>query len=223
MCGICGFISKKNIGADALKMMNDSMIHRGPDDEGVEIYEMHGPMQGYSVGFAQRRLSIIDLSPMGHQPMHSVDKRISIVFNGEIYNFPELKKELSDYPFKSNSDSEVIIAAYIKWGKDFVRKLNGMFAIALFDRETQEVIFLRDRIGKKPLYYEVSDEGIYFASELKPLMLRPGFSKKIRTDVLSRYLLQQYINAPDTIFENVYKLEPGAMLTFGKNGIKTEK
>ncbi len=223
MCGISGYISKKHIDTDTLRRMNDSMIHRGPDDEGVEIFEMHGPMQGYYVGFAHRRLSIIDLSPMGHQPMHSADKRVSIVYNGEIYNFPELKKELSDYPYRSNSDTEVIIAAYLKWGKDFVKKLNGMFAIALFDRETQEIILVRDRIGKKPLYYEVENEGIYFASELKPLMLRPGFAKKIRTDVLSRYLLQQYINAPDTIFENVYKLEPGAMLTFGSNGIQTEK
>ncbi len=223
MCGISGYISKKHIDTDTLRRMNDSMIHRGPDDEGVEIFEMHGPMQGYYVGFAQRRLSIIDLSPMGHQPMHSADKRVSIVYNGEIYNFPELKKELSDYPYRSNSDTEVIIAAYLKWGKDFVKKLNGMFAIALYDRETQEIILIRDRIGKKPLYYEVEDEGIYFASELKPLMLRPGFAKKIRTDVLSRYLLQQYINAPDTIFENVFKLEPGSMLTFGSDGIKTEK
>ena len=223
MCGICGYISKKHIDEETLRMMNDSMIHRGPDDSGVEIYGMHGSMQGFSVGFAHRRLSIIDLSPLGHQPMHSADKRISVVFNGEIYNFPELKKELSDYPYRSNSDTEVIIAAYLKWGKEFVKKLNGMFAIALFDRESQEIILIRDRIGKKPLYYEIEGDNLYFASELKPLMLRPGFSKKIRTDVLSRYLLQQYINAPDTIFESVYKLEPGAILTFGREGIKIDK
>ncbi|MCR4788933.1 MAG: asparagine synthase (glutamine-hydrolyzing) [Lachnospiraceae bacterium] len=223
MCGISGYISKKHIDIETLKMMNDTMIHRGPDDDGVEIYEMHGPMQGYSVGFAQRRLSIIDLSELGHQPMHSSDKRVSVVFNGEIYNFPELKKELSDYPFRSNCDTEVIIASYLKWGKDFVKRLNGMFAIALFDRESQEVILLRDRIGKKPLYYELDGDDLYFASELKPLMVRPGFSKIIRTDVLSRYLFQQYINAPDTIFKNVYKLDPGAMLTFGKDGVLKEK
>ncbi|MCR4990332.1 MAG: asparagine synthase (glutamine-hydrolyzing) [Lachnospiraceae bacterium] len=223
MCGISGFVTKKHIDIPTLKAMNDTMIHRGPDDEGVEIYEMKGSFSGYSVGFAQRRLSIIDLSPLGHQPMHSQDGRISVVFNGEIYNFLELKKELKDYGFKSDSDTEVIIAAYLKWGIDFTRHINGMFAIALFDRETQDVYLVRDRIGKKPLYYELEEGNIYFASELKPLMVRPGFSKKIRREILSRYLYQQYINAPDTIFENVYKLEPGSVLTFSGGNIKTEK
>ena len=216
MCGISGFISKKRISADELRNMNDTMYHRGPDDNGVEIYE---GSSGYGVGMAQRRLSIQDLSPMGHQPMDSKDGRLSIVFNGEIYNFLELREELKGfYDFKSTCDTEVILASYLKWGIDCVNRFNGMFAIALFDREEQKVFLLRDRIGKKPLYYEICDEGdgegIVFASELKPIMARPGFEKKINTKIISRYLYQQYINAPETIFDNVYKLEPGAVLTF---------
>ena len=129
MCGISGFISKRRITLEDLTAMNDTMYHRGPNDSGVEIYDAAG---GYAVGFAQRRLSIMDLSPLGHQPMHAADKRVSVVFNGEIYNFQELKKELSGYPFRSQCDTEVILAAYEKWGIDCVSRFNGMFAIALY-------------------------------------------------------------------------------------------
>lgn len=211
MCGICGFVSKKNITVEQLTAMNDTMVHRGPDDSGAEIYPAKN---GYHVGLAQRRLSILDLSPLGHQPMHAGNGRVSIVFNGEIYNFLELKKELRDYPFRSACDTEVILAAYLKWGIDCIQKLNGMFAIAIYDRETDTVMLVRDRIGKKPLYYELSDGNLYFASELKPLMKREGFQRRIREDVLSRFLFQQYINAPDSIFQDVYKLEPGSILEF---------
>lgn len=219
MCGICGFVSKQKITLDQLKKMNDTMYHRGPDDSGEEIYPFPG---GFQVGMAQRRLSILDLSPMGHQPMHSADKRISVVYNGEIYNFQELKKEL-DYPFRSSCDTELIIAAYLKWGPGCVDRFNGMFAICLYDREKEDVYLFRDRAGKKPLYYEVDGGNLIFASELKPLMAREGFSEKIRTQVLQRFLFQQYINAPDTIFENVYKLEPGGALKFHAGQIKTWK
>ena len=220
MCGICGFVSKNRITPEQLKRMNDAMYHRGPNDSGEEIYPAKG---GYSVGLAQRRLSILDLSPMGHQPMHSPDKRISVVYNGEIYNFQELKEELADYPFCSTCDTEVIIAAYLKWGIDCVSRFNGMFAIALFDRKTEEFYLVRDRIGKKPLYYWIEQGNLVFASELKPIMECPGFEKKIRTEVLSRYLYHQYINAPDTIFENVSKLEPGSILRFSDGNINTWK
>ncbi|MBR5798644.1 MAG: asparagine synthase (glutamine-hydrolyzing) [Lachnospiraceae bacterium] len=220
MCGICGFVSKKKISLEQLKAMNDTMVHRGPDDSGEEIFPMK---EGYSIGLAQRRLSILDLSPLGHQPMHSENGRISVVYNGEIYNFLEIKEELGDYPFRSTCDTEVIIAAYLKWGISCVDRFNGMFAICLYDRETDEVFLVRDRIGKKPLYYELQDGDLYFASELKPLMAREGFEKKIRTEVLSRYLFQQYINAPDSVFENVYKLEPGSVLTFKYGEVNVRK
>lgn len=211
MCGICGFVSKQNIALETLKKMNDTMYHRGPDDSGEEIFPMRN---GYSIGMAQRRLSILDLSPLGHQPMHSQNGRVSVVYNGEIYNFSELKEELSEYCFRSSCDTEVIIAAYLKWGIDCVNRFNGMFAICLYDRETEEVYLVRDRIGKKPFYYELENGNLIFASELKPLMQRDGFQGKIRKEVLSRYLYQQYINAPDTVFEDVYKLEPGSILKF---------
>ena len=220
MCGICGFITKNRITAEQLKQMNDTMYHRGPNDSGEEIYSAAG---GYSVGLAQRRLSILDLSALGHQPMHSQDKRVSVVFNGEIYNFQELKKELSGYPFLSTCDTEIIIAAYLKWGISCIEKFNGMFAIALFDRETQELYLVRDRIGKKPLYYWLEDGNLVFASELKPFFACPGFHKDIRKDVISRYLYHQYINAPETIFKNVFKLEPGAVLKFTGGQVETWK
>lgn len=211
MCGICGFISKQALTLNQLKSMNDTMYHRGPDDAGEEIYEMKN---GYSVGMAQRRLSILDLSSLGHQPMHSADGRVSVVFNGEIYNFSELRKELSDYPFVSSCDTEVIIAAYLHWGISCVEKMNGMFAICLYDRESQDIFLIRDRIGKKPLYYEVDGENLFFASELKPIMARQGFRKEIHREILSRYLFQQYINAPESVFYHVYKLEPGSVLRY---------
>lgn len=220
MCGICGFVSKNTITLDALKRMNDTMYHRGPDDSGEEIYPAS---DGYTVGLAQRRLSILDLSVLGHQPMHSKDKRVSVVYNGEIYNFQEIKKELGDYPFCSTCDTEVILAAYLKWGIKCVDRFNGMFAIALFDRETGELYLVRDRIGKKPLYYWLEDGNLVFASELKPIMECSGFKRRIRTEVMSRYLYHQYLNAPDTIFENVYKLEPGMVLQFLAGKVKSWK
>lgn len=220
MCGICGFVSKQNITAAQLKKMNDTMYHRGPDDSGEEIFPMR---DGYCIGLAQRRLSILDLSPLGHQPMHSSDKRISVVYNGEIYNFREIKEELKDYPFVSSCDTEVIIAAYLKWGIECVDRFNGMFAICLYDRESEDVYLVRDRIGKKPLYYEIEDGNLVFGSELKPLMAREGFKKEICSEVLSRFLFQQYINAPDSIFKNVYKLEPGSILKFHYGEVKIWK
>ncbi len=220
MCGICGYISKKNITLAQLKAMNDTMYHRGPDDSGEEVYEMSG---GWQVGFAHRRLSILDLSALGHQPMHSPDRRVSVVYNGEIYNFQELKEELADYSFRSDCDTEVIIAAYLKWGIQCIERFNGMFAIALYDRKTEEIYLVRDRIGKKPLYYWHEGMDLVFASELKPIMKYPGFEGRIEERVLSRYLFQQYINAPESIYKNVYKVEAGAVLRFHQGETDTWK
>lgn len=221
MCGICGFISNRNISNSSLIKMNNTLVHRGPDDHGEEIYQM-GPDR--YVGFAHRRLSIIDLSLKGHQPMDSADRRVSIVFNGEIYNFRELKSLISDYPFQSECDTEIIIAAYLKWGIDFVNMLNGMFAVAIFDRKYSVVYLVRDRIGKKPLYYYVRDTGnIAFASELKAIVECPFFEKKINKGIIGRYLYRQYILAPDTIYQNVYKLEAGSVLKISREGIVKHK
>jgi asparagine synthase (glutamine-hydrolysing) len=212
MCGICGFISKENISLEKLKTINDTMYHRGPNDSGEEIYQS---INGYNVGMAHRRLSILDLSPLGHQPYVSEDKSVVIVFNGEIYNFLELKKELNGYNFKSNCDTEVILAAYLKWGIEAIDKLNGMFAIAIFDRAKNELYLCRDRIGKKPLYYWRTNTNIVFGSELKPIMKAfeyMNITKTINKEILARYIYQKYITAPDTVFEDVYQVEPGTIV-----------
>lgn len=220
MCGICGFISKRSITLDQLKAMNDTMYHRGPNDSGEEIFEAK---EGYCVGMAQRRLSILDLSMLGHQPMHSANERLVISYNGEIYNFLELREELKDYPFKSHCDTEVILAAYLKWGISCIDRFQGMFAISLYDRETNELYLVRDRIGKKPLYYWQKEDGLVYASELKPIIAHPDFPKQIRKDVIKRYMFQQCINEPDSIFENVYKVEPGGIVRFSVQTGKTDK
>ncbi len=220
MCGICGFVSRRQISLEQLKQMNDTMVHRGPNDSGEEIF---AGRDGYGVGMAQRRLSILDLSVLGHQPMHSCDDRLVIAYNGEIYNFLELRQALSDYPFKSKCDTEVILAAYLKWGISCVERFQGMFAIALYDREKGELYLVRDRIGKKPLYYWQDGDNLVFASELKPIMACPGFPKKIRRDVLKRFLYQQCINEPDAVFEHVYKVEPGQMMRFRSGKLSKHK
>ena len=199
--------------------MNNTMVHRGPNDHGEIV--MGCRRNEYSVGMAHRRLSIQDLSELGHQPMCSNNGRVTVVFNGEIYNFNDLKMKMKDYSFKSNCDTEVIIAAYLKWGIGFVDYLQGMFAIALFDKEEDILYLIRDRMGKKPLYYYLAAGSLYFSSELKPLMKNPHFHKQINEKVVGKFLYQQYINAPDTIFQDTYKLSPGEILKFQYGG--TEK
>lgn len=215
MCGICGFISKDEITIDTLKEMNDTMKHRGPDDSGEKIIKE----ERYNIGFAQRRLSILDLSSAGHQPMFSDDKEVIIVFNGEIYNFLEIKEELKDYQFKSECDTEVILAAYLKWGIKCIEKFNGMFSIAIYDRLKKVLYLVRDRIGKKPLYYWYKDNNIVFASELKPIMKYPSFEKNINKKIIKKYLFHGYIGGKDTIFENVYKVKAGTYIEFKDNKI----
>lgn len=221
MCGICGFYSKQKESLQNLIKMNNTMVHRGPDDHGEEIFDC---MKGkYSVGMAHRRLAIRDLTKLGHQPMYSYNGRVCVVFNGEIYNFTDLKVEIHEYSFQSNCDTEVILAAYLKWGINFVERLNGMFAIALFDREDDTLYLIRDRIGKKPLYYYLDSENLYYASELKPLMASSCFPEKINDGIVAKFLYRQYINAPDTIFESTYKLRPGEILKFRNGKVETWK
>ena len=211
MCGICGYLSKRIITEHELSVMNDTMKERGPDDSGTQLWELPG---GRTLGMAQRRLSILDLSELGHQPMSTPDGRLSLVYNGEIYNYRELREELPEYSFRSNCDTEVILAAYLKWGIRCVERFNGMFAFALYDRESGELFLARDRMGQKPLYYWKSGDQLVFASVLAPIMKCPGFQGKIRKEVLPRFLFQEYINAPETILEDVFKLEPGTVLTW---------
>ena len=210
MCGICGFITPGRVTIDNLRSMNATLIHRGPDDQGEELYPMRA---GWSVGFAHRRLSIMDLSENGHQPMHTADNRVSVIFNGEIYNYRTLQRQLSGYAYRTACDTEIILAAYLRWGIRFVEKIRGMFAIALFDRKEETLYLIRDRVGKKPLYfYREKEGGVAFASELKAIMQYPYFEKRIDKSVVGRFLHKQYLAAPDSIFENVYKLEAGTFL-----------
>lgn len=164
-----------------------------------------------------------DLSALGHQPMHSCNERLLITYNGEIYNFLELREQLKDYPFQSHCDTEVILAAYLKWGISCIDRFQGMFAISLYDKDTDTLYLVRDRIGKKPLYYWQDGDNMVYASELKPIMACPYFPKKVRTDVVKRYLYQQYICEPDTIFEQVYKVEPGQVVSFQKGKVQKWK
>lgn len=207
MCGICGFVSKSKIFEKNLIEMNNTMQHRGPDDQGITI-ENFDQMR---IGLAQRRLSILDLSSQGHQPMYSEDKQLVIVFNGEIYNYKEIRDNLCKfgYSFRTMCDTEVLLIAYSHWGEKCLDHLNGMFAFVIYDKRRKLLFGARDRFGKKPFYYYYHNNEFVFASELKPIMKYPNFSKEINESVLNEYLYHGYIKAPRSIFKNVYKLQPG--------------
>lgn len=217
MCGICGYRRKKLIAADILKAMNDTMYHRGPNDSG--IWEKQNEECG--IAFAQRRLSILDLSELGHQPMSSEDGRVVVTYNGEIYNYMDLREQLQKkgYFFKSNCDTEVVIAAYQEWGCECFTRFNGMFAIALYDERTDRIILARDRMGKKPLYYYSKEGDFVFASELKPIMKYPDFAKEINYEIIGHFMCNKYIVSPWTIFKDTYKVEPGTYLVVKNNQI----
>lgn len=209
MCGITGFVDfRKRSDAGLLRQMTDAMVHRGPDDSGYEVYDAPQAV----IGFGQRRLSILDLSPLGHQPMHFGD--LTVNFNGEIYNFKEIRKELEaeGYSFTSWSDTEVIIKGYHCWGLDVVQKFIGMFAIVIYDKAKEQVILIRDRAGVKPLYYYWKHEILLFGSELKSLYEHPAFEKDIDVNSLALFLQYSYIPAPHSIFKNTFKLLPGHFL-----------
>jgi asparagine synthase (glutamine-hydrolysing) len=212
MCGICGFVSKNSIGEAQLKAMNDTLAHRGPDDSGLWLTEN----SGYHIGLAQRRLSIIDLSPLGHQPMSYDNDNLIIVYNGEIYNFQTLRRQLENdgYSFKSQSDTEVLLGAYQKWGVECLEHLQGMFAFAIYDRRKNTLFLARDRIGKKPLYYFHRGSALIFASELKAILKHPEFIKELKTEEISKFLVNSYIEAAHTIYQNTYKLEPGCQMVW---------
>lgn len=217
MCGLCGYISYIELEDSQLKKMNDTMVKRGPNDSGQLISEIK---DGFYLGLAHRRLSILDLSELGHQPMFSDNHEVCIVFNGEIYNFLEIKQtlETASYKFKSHCDTEVILNAYLEYGTDFLNKLNGMYSIALFDFKKQQLLLARDRIGEKPLYYYWNDGTLIFGSELKPFMEYPEFKKEINKPLISKYLATGYFASPDTVFKHTYKVEPGQYLIW-KDGM----
>lgn len=214
MCGICGIYNfdKKKISKKNLKTLNDSMIERGPDDEGYFIAN--------NFGFAMRRLSIIDLEN-GQQPMFSENNSIAIIFNGEIYNFIEIRKKLIDegYKFKSNSDTEVILKAYEKKGIDFVHELNGMFSICIYDIKKNLILLFRDRVGIKPLYYFKDENTFIFSSSLKSF--KKHF-KKINISEENYYLYNLFNHFPGdkTVYEKIKKLLPGKYIKIENNNFE---
>lgn len=217
MCGICGYISEKHRASrDQLKAMADMIALRGPDDEG---YYVEG-----AVALGQRRLSIIDIAT-GHQPIANEDKTIWIVFNGEIYNFQELRAELlaKGHIFATNCDTEVIVHAYEEYGDDCVKRFNGMFAFALWDEPRQRLFLARDRFGEKPLYYVHHNSEFYFASEPKSLFAHPRISRELDLRSLSRYLCYEYVPWPYSMFKQIRKLPPGHTLVFERGDVKLSR
>lgn len=216
MCGIVGIVTARgNIGTDSLVRMRDSLRHRGPDDAGEWWSEED------SVGLGHRRLAIIDLSPAGHQPMQDASGELCIVFNGEIYNFADLRRELATkgHAFRSHSDTEVVLIAYREWGTDCLSRLNGMFAFALYDIRQRQLFMARDRAGEKPLFYTLVHGVLRFASELKALMADPNMSPRIDPEALDCYLAMGFVPGERCILQGVKKLPPAHALVFDlKNG-----
>src|SRR5215467_12726129 len=208
MCGICGqynFGTREPVNAQTIQRMADSLAHRGPDDEG---FYREGPL-----GLGFRRLSIIDLGG-GHQPMSDQAESVWVVFNGEIYNFPELKKELEGYgyTFRTQSDTEVIVHGYKKWGLDVFNHLNGMFGLAIWDVARKRLIVARDAFGIKLVYYNIKDGTLFFGSEIRAI--RAANSEKLDVDPVSLNLFLRYrfTPSPYTIYQGINKLAPGTML-----------
>jgi asparagine synthase (glutamine-hydrolysing) len=216
MCGISGIYGHKNVSLaeTTVMQMNNCMAHRGPDAQGLWSNE--------EVVLGHRRLSIIDTSEAGNQPFISRDNKIVIVFNGEIYNYIELKKELSHhYNFHTATDTEVIIAAYLHWGIDCLKHFIGMFGFALYDVEKEKLFIVRDRLGIKPIYYASTKQGLLFASEIRSILSTDLVNRKISRNALIDYLHYQTVHAPNTIIEGVQMLMPGHYIELSKNESKT--
>lgn len=216
MCGICGFVSNTAIDEALLRRMNNTMVHRGPDDEGYYVNS--------NVGLAMRRLSIIDLST-GHQPIANEDETIWIVFNGEIYNFHDVRDDLVQrgHQFRTNTDTEAIVHAYEEYGDDCVSHLNGMFGFAIWDTRRQRLFIARDRLGVKPLYYAHIGNQLVFGSELKAVVENPVVPREVDYVALDHFLTLEYIPSPHSIFRNVRKLRPGHILIFEEGRVQTKQ
>ncbi|GGB55294.1 asparagine synthetase B [Oceanisphaera marina] len=209
MCGIAGLIDfRHQSDIEILKKMTDALLHRGPDDGGYLFDEY----ESSQVALGHRRLSVLDLSNHGHQPM--TFNHLTMIYNGEVYNFKEIRIELKKqgYSFESHSDTEVILKAYHKWGTSAVHRFNGMFAIAIFDSQKQTLTLIRDRAGVKPLYWYQKDGLFMFASELKSFHEHPAFVKELNHDGLALFLQYGYIPQPHTIFNHTHKLQAGHVL-----------
>jgi len=219
MCGIVGIWDFKNdVDKNVLKHMRDLLQHRGPDDKGIYI--------DGNIGLGHRRLSIIDLSKAGHQPMCNEDGTVWITYNGEIYNFKEIREELErkGHQFKSDTDTEVVIHAYEEYGPECLSLFNGMFAFAIWDGNKKQLFLARDRIGIKPLYYSQYKNSFVFASEMKAILAFPNFKNDINKKILGSFLrFSYYLDPGATIFQNIFCLEPGFYALYTKSGFKKYK
>lgn len=227
MCGITGIVGKhlhNSTYHSAIKKMNDAIAHRGPDSEGIwnddHCYLGH------------RRLSIIDLSEAGNQPFFSQDKRYILIYNGELYNYKEIRLDLQraehgtkqiPYIFRTDTDTEVILAAYMRWGMDCVKRFNGMFAFSIWDTENQKLVIARDRMGIKPLYYQFKNEVLLFASEIRALMNSGLIEKKIKLSSVAEFIQYATVHAPNTILQDVFMLMPGHILEYQNGFINIQK
>ncbi len=222
MCGICGVMQRDHPIPDAIgRRMLRLLSHRGPDDEGTAAFAA-GHLH---VLLGSRRLAIIDLSPAGHQPMVNEDGTVASVFNGEVYNFQTLRDDLISrgHTFRSRTDGEVIIHGYEEYGTDVFPRLDGMFAIALWDGRKQQLVLARDRMGKKPLYYYWADNVVAFGSEIKALLAHPQVSVEINPDVLPAYLVHGYVPHPFTFYRNILQVPPASFVVLNGSGPQSPK
>ena len=216
MCGIVGFVGKVKNKEKIIKKMADRIKHRGPDGEGYYCYK--------DVALGHRRLSIIDLDN-GKQPMMDDDENIIVVYNGEIYNYPELRKKLEKkgYKFKTNCDTEVLIHGYKEYKEDLSKELRGMFAYAIYDKVQDKLFCSRDHFGIKPFYYAKFNNTFMFASEIKAFLEHPDFKKEFNKDILGAYLTFSYTPTTETFFKGVYRLNPGTNLVYQNKEVKITK
>jgi len=222
MCGIAGFIGNEN--EKVISRMAESLTHRGPDKQ--KVLALKGGERKVSCGyFGHRRLRVIDLSEHADQPMTSSDGRFTLVYNGEIYNFREIRKELEEqgYAFKTESDTEVLLVAYLEWGEHCLERIEGMFAFAIWDQKKHQLFLARDRLGKKPLFYTQVDGDFIFASEIKGILKYPKIRPELSPQALDDYLTYLYIPAPKTIFKGIKSLSPAHTLILSNGRIKINR
>ena len=215
MCGINGIVSKKKKEEKEkfIHKMNDKIVHRGPNAEGIYVDDY--------VALGHRRLSIIDLAG-GNQPIYNEDKSILVVFNGEIYNYQELRKELGNHQFETNSDTEVLVHGYEEWGVELLSKLRGMFAFCIYDKEQKKLLIARDHFGVKPLYYYKKNGVFLFGSEIKSFLVHPKFEKELNQEMLGAYLTFSFTPGEKTFFKDVYKLAPGHYMMVDAQSLEYE-
>ncbi|MBD3387515.1 MAG: asparagine synthase (glutamine-hydrolyzing) [Candidatus Altiarchaeales archaeon] len=213
MCGICGILGECD--KRTVEDMMGALEHRGPDDSGHHIDD--------DIGLGHRRLSIIDLSSRGRQPLHNEDETVWITYNGETYNYLDLRKDLEGkgHEFSSDTDTEAIVHCYEEYGLGFVKMLRGQFAFGLWDSRRKRLVLVRDRVGIKPLYYSETEDGVVFASELKSMLKHPSIEPELDYDSLDDYLTFQYIPEPDTIIKGVKKLHPAEMRVYESGEVKS--